>query len=99
MATVANNSYYTKEFAPTQVNEDSNILQKAGSFLENAALTRYFTPPGLYPIKWPKKNQQRGGGGGMGFNLANMSIETKKDVKTQLGELAHALGVDAVVTI
>lgn len=98
MERVTTNAYYKKQFGPQEANKDSNVLAKAANVLGTITNEGYFTATGLFPVDFikeeSKKDQDRGIAS---LDLASFKIQSKPDFKTQLGELARDLGVDAVV--
>ena len=87
---------YKENFAPRISKAENGIAKALNSVVAFDADKMYFSPTGLYPVVWQDDAKQEGT---LRLDLANLSLEKNKSLKTKMQEVAAQAGADAAILV
>lgn len=87
---------YKENFAPKISKADNTLGKTLNTLSTMDAENTYFSPTGLSPIVWEDDKSK---GDTLRLDLANLSLEKTKTLKTKMQEVASQSGADAAVLV
>lgn len=87
---------YQENFAPKLSKANNGFANTLNKLSSMDAENMYLSPTGLFPVVWAEEGKNRGTAR---LDLANLSLEKDKALKTKMQEVASKAGADAAVLV